>query len=667
VVAAGYEGRLFAVNRRGDPIDSIATYASVEALPESVDAAFVTVSADQCAATIRSLGAKGARVAVVAVGGFSETGGDTGRRLTEELRRAAQDTGVRVVGPVCNGLYNTSVRLALGYNAVHRRLLKPGKVALISHSGALAGPFINVLEAAGAGVSSFVSAGSEIDIGLADFIAYFSADAQTKVIAIIVDHVGDGRKFIAAVRSARRAGKHVVALKLGNTSLGRDATLAHSSHLAGKKQVYDAVFGAEGIRSTPSVETLALASALLSAGRSRKQGGVIGTSSSGGGAIILADLLTEQGVPVAKLDACTVDEIGSRLRFDAARIMNPFDLGLGGRRHYVANVATLARDPGAAVLVVFGTPVPQMQTAAQHAQLAMAAVNAAQQNPDLPVLYLSPAPLFDDERAILAAGAIPTCVSTLDAIAVAKALLPVASANDAHDELCADRRAGSALRGTLSEYQSKVLLRSHGMSFGEEALAPSLQAAIDAAQRTGYPVVLKASGYGIWHKSEQHLVELDIRTENDLRAAWRRLDDRLATLKNIVLDGFLVSPYIRDGVEAIVGFARDPEFGLMGIIGPGGRFAELYGADAMRYLTLPISQESLVIALEGSPLVTLARGYRGGEACDYAEFIRFVTDAGRVACELGEQLVELDLNPVKIRAHGKGVLALDALCVLREQ
>src|SRR5690606_22050095 len=106
--------------------------------------------------------------------------------------------------------------------------------------------------------------------------------------------------------------------------------------------------------------------------------------------------------------------------------MNPFDLGLGGRRHYLANVASLAHDPAAAVLVVFGTPVPQLQSAAQHAQLALAAVDAARQNPDLPVLYLSPAPLFADEKRILEEGDVPVCSSTLDAVAIAKALMPVA-------------------------------------------------------------------------------------------------------------------------------------------------------------------------------------------------------------------------------------------------
>jgi len=663
VAAAGYEGALCAVNRRGEPIDAIPTYAAVEALPEPIDVAFVTVPAAQCAATVRQLGAKGVRVAVLAVGGFAETGSATGQRLADEVRTASQESGVRLVGPVCNGLYNTRRRLALGYNAVHRCALRTGNVALVSHSGALAGPFVTLLESAGAGISSFVSAGAEIDIGLSDFIDYFGADDDTQVIAVIVDHVGDGAKFIAAVRAARRAGKHVVALKLGNTALGRAATLAHSSHLAGARYVYEAVFRAEGVRSVPSIEALALTCALLSAGRSRATGGVVGTSSSGGGAIILADLLTQQGIPVPKLADGTLQEMGERLRFDAARIMNPFDLGLGGRQHYVANVASLANDPGTATLLVFGTPVPQMQTAAQHAQLAMAAVNASRSHPDLPVLYLSPAPLFDDERGILEAGAIPVTRSTLDAVAVAKALLPLDPADERDAEGAIIAAGAGDVSGALSEHRSKELLRACGMAFPEEVLARSPQEAVRAAARLRYPVVLKASGAGILHKSEQRLVELGLRNDDELRAAWERLAGRVAMLSNVELEGCLVAPYIDDGIEAIVGFTRDPEFGLTCVVGPGGVLAELFGAEGMCHFVLPLSRARLERAIDASPLAQLLGGYRGGEPCDRAAFIELVLDAGRIASGLGSKLAALDLNPVKVRTRGRGAVALDALCV----
>ncbi len=662
VIAAGYRGKAYAVNRRGEPVASVPTFTTVDDIPEPVDIGFVTVPAAQCASVIEALGARGARAAVIAVGGFAETGSETGARLSRELRASAQKSGVRLVGPVCNGLYSTPAHLALGYNAIHQRALERGSVAFISHSGALAGTFVTLLEAAGSGISAYISAGSEVDLGLSDFIDYFAEDEHTRVIGLLLDHVGDGTKFLSAVRRARRAGKPIVALKLGDTTLGRAATLAHSSHLAGEKSVYEAVFAAEGIRAVPSVECLAITCALLSQGRSRGSGGVMGTSSSGGGAIMLADLLTREGVFVPTLSAQTQAEIGGRLRFDAARIMNPFDLGLGGRQYYHANVASLARDPSAALLIAFGTPVPQLERPEQHAHFAIAAVDAARENPDLPVLYLSPAPLFEDEKRILREGNVPVCNSTLDAVAIAKALMPVALPVETEVGLDA-ARSSSPHRGALSEHRSKQLLRSHGMAFPPEMLARELDAVLQAAARVGYPVVLKASGDGIWHKSEHGLVELGIDSPAALRAAWERVEQRVARVPGVTLEGYLVAPHIHDGIEAFLGFTRDPEFGPIGVIGPGGVQAELYGQAAMRHLPLPLTPAKVAQAVETSMLGKLVHGYRGQAPVDVDAFVRLVVEAARIVAGLGSGLKELDLNPVRIRTAGQGAWPLDALCV----
>jgi hypothetical protein len=223
--------------------------------------------------------------------------------------------------------------------------------------------------------------------------------------------------------------------------------------------------------------------------------------------------------------------------------------------------------------------------------------------------------------------------------------------------------AAPAYRGALSEYRSKALLRSHGMSFPEETLARDLDAAQEVAERLGYPVVLKASGGGIWHKSDHRLLELAIGSSAELCAAWRRLERRVTEVPSVELDGFLVARYIDGGLEAFLGFSRDPEFGPIAILGPGGVHAELYGPGAMCHLPLPLTKEALEESLETSLLARLARGYRGGLACDFAAFVDFVVDAARIVAELGPGLKELDLNPVKIRPVGLGAWPLDALCV----
>src|SRR5690606_19171117 len=158
-------------------------------------------------------------------------------------------------------------------------------------------------------------------------------------------------------------------------------------------------------------------------------------------------------------------------------------------------------------------------------------------------------------------------------------------------------RSSSPHRGALTEYQSKQLLRSHGMPFPPEVLSRDLDAALEVAERLGYPVVLKASGDGIWHKSEHALVELGIDSPAALRASWERVEQRVARLPGVALEGYLVAPHIHDGIEAFLGFTRDPEFGPIGVIGPGGVQAELYGQAAMRHLPLPFTPAKVAQAV----------------------------------------------------------------------
>ena len=149
-------------------------------------------------------------------------------------------------------------------------------------------------------------------------------------------------------------------------------------------------------------------------------------------------------------------------------------------------------------------------------------------------------------------------------------------------------------------------------------------------------------------------------------AAWQRLDERVRALENVELDGFLVAPYIKDGVEALVGFSRDPEFGPIAVVGPGGVLAELFGPAAMRHLTLPLDRTKVIQALANTPLGTLIAGFRGGETHDLDAFADLVSATAAMVAELGDSIEELDLNPVKILAKGRGAWVLDALCVLKD-
>src|SRR5262249_36276463 len=156
----------------------------------------------------------------------------------------------------------------------------------------------------------------------------------------------------------------------------------------------------------------------------------------------------------------------------------------------------------------------------------------------------------------------------------------------------------------------------------------------------------------IWHKSEHKLVELAMASAKALREAWQRLEQRVQQLPGVTLEGYLVAPYIDDGIEAFLGFTRDPESGPIAVMGPGGVRAELYGSAAMRRLPLPLTAANVEKALEKSALGRLVRGYRGDRPGDLDSFVQLVVTAGKIVAELGPALKELDLNPISIRRAG---------------
>lgn len=662
---SSYCGDVYAVNIKGEIIEGRQTLRSVAEIPDGVETAFITLPAKLCPQTIRELGEKHVKTAIVAVGGFSELGSEQGKRLEEALKQAARDTGIRIVGPVCNGIYSTPNHLAVGYNAVHGRTLDVGQIGLVSHSGALLAPLIAFIESSGAGLSRFFSCGSEIDLCMTDYIDYLITDEQTKVIALIVDSVGDGERFKKVLRRAHEAGKPVVALKLGDSAQGKSAAMAHSSHLAGSREVYDTVFREEGVMKVPTLESLAVVSAIIASGRVPRADTATACCPSGGGGIMLVDRMTENGVNFCELSQETLDVINRHLVFESATVLNPFDLGLGGRDNYRVNVGALANDPGTGVLICYVTPV---QTARKRVEMARAFADVAASCPRTPVIILFPGKVEEDERAVYSAAKLPVVSSVLETVAVTKALLAYGKRTqvEAHKVRPLDSQTAKLLQGhgSLSENDSKQILRTYGMNICPEKFVDSREGAFAAADEIGYPVVLKACGSSLRHKSEYRLVELDLRNKEALGSAYDAMKTRLAA-GGLKAEGYLVAKMAGGGVEVNFGVTRDPEFGLVAILGPGGVMAELMGPDCIARGCLPLDRSRIQAMIDATPLKKLLNGYRGSAESDVESLIEQISNAAEAAEAMGDNLVAMDVNPITVKEKGKGAWALDALIILK--
>ena len=657
LVAAGYPGGIHPVNRRGGDVGGLTAVTDVADLPGDVDLAMVMVPAGACPDTVRQLGRAGVPVAVIAVSGFAEMGTPDGERLQEELARAGREAGVRLVGPNCNGIYETSVPLPLGYNHTHSLRLTAGSVALISHSGALFGGFVPLLESFGHGVSSFVSCGNEVDLELTDYMDHVLADDRTEVVALVLDGVSDGARFRAALQRARAAGKRVVALKLGNTSSGTTAAQAHSSRMAGTQAAYEAVFTAEGVVSVPTLETLALAAALLAGGRSPRHPGVAAFSTSGAGGILLADILGMRGVPLSQLSAETRETMAPLAGF--ARVMNPFDIGAAGPATIEQNLDALASDPETGSLLFYLTPAP---TQLWRQALADGVAAVAARHPDLPVLVVSPAPVSDEEAATYRAAGVPVVRSLLDATEALHAVVDSVFPGHEHGESVAhtSEAAGTAGRA-LSEPASKQYLADRGLPMPPDVVVGSVDEARKLGTDLGYPLVLKAAGSGLTHKTENGLVALDVQDEAALVAHFEDLDRRGRLLDPEGYEGVVVSRFAGVGVEVVLGVSDDPDFGPMVLFGAGGVLTELLGDVAVA--PAPLDEEQARALVGSTRVARLLHGYRGAEPTDVDALVDLLVRLSRVAADEGHALTGIDLNPVRVLPAGQGVVILDALVV----
>lgn len=642
---AGYPGKVYPVNPRGGEILGVPVLRSIAELPPGVDVGLVLVPAAAAVRAVAELADAGVAVAIVAVSGFAEMGTEDGARLQAELADLARSTGIRILGPNCNGIYRTAVPLPLGYNHTHSQRLPAGHVGLVSHSGAMLGGFVPALARLGHGLSTFVSCGNEADLGLVDIAGHLLDDPDTEVIALILDGVSDGPSFRALAREAAARGKPLVALKLGNSARGTEATQAHSSRLAGAAGAFEAVFAADGVVSVPTLETLALAAAVLADGRRPAHRGVVGASTSGAGAILLADLLSGTGLEPPALSQATAEAMGRTAGF--ARVLNPFDIGAAGPDTIEQNLRALASDPAAGTLLFYLTPVPTPQW---RVRLAEAIAAVADAEPRLPIILIGPAPLHDDEAAIYRGARVPVTTSALDAVAVVQAL------TRSYPPVAAAPGPGPAAGGALSEHDSRLRLAAAGIPFPAQELVTTPDAAERAAARIGYPVVLKATGSGIAHKSEQHLVAVGVPDAAAVRERFADLDGRARVLDPDGYQGVLVSALVADGVDVVAGVTVDPDLGPFVLVGAGGVLTELIADVAMA--PAPVDEESARRLLDRTRVSRLLDGYRGGPRHDREALVRLLVDLSEAALGI-DDLEAVDLNPVRVLPAG--VVALDAL------
>lgn len=663
LIRAGFSGKLYPINPTASEIEGLRCYPSVMELPGVPDVVLSMVDAGSVPSVLEQCGQKGVKAAIIGANGFSEAGPE-GEALQAAAAEIASRHGMRVCGPNCNGLYNIRMRIPIGYNFVHGVDLKPGGVAIASQSGALLGSVAHRAHRMGLGLSYFVSTGNEMDLELSDYVDFFLADEKTTVIALLIEGLRDGPRFLELVGRAHRLDKTIVVLKLGRSKKGAISAVAHTARMAGSGEVYDAAFRQFGVISTDTIEAFLGAAQLAATQPPPARGRLMVVSSTGGGASLIADKAEAYGIELAELADAVKAKIPAH---KSAIINNPFDVAGGSQRpgFFEAMCGAFAADPANDCILIF---LHELMVRERFAAVFSDAVKSAGKCA-LAVLNL----VGEETEEIFRRNNIPCFDGSVDAcLSALKSFIDYGRFRARRDgrpgernlapQLSASAKAllsGAAGPGMLPEEASRRLLGEYGFQFAGYRTATSRSEAEAAAGAIGYPVILKGAAPNVAHRSAAGLVSRPVRDAAGLGKEFDALESRMSDLAGKpTTHEVLLEKYLPHECEIILGVKVDPTFGPVVLFGLGGVFAEVLNDFSVRLAPVGAGEAADMMAeIKAFPLL---KKFLSDAGLEPDAIVESVLRASRLAVDLAGYVSAVDINPLALVPGSPGPVVLDA-------
>ncbi|MDE2370888.1 MAG: acetate--CoA ligase family protein [Burkholderiales bacterium] len=661
----GYAGRILPVNPKADRIGDLPCYADIASLPVVPDVGIVLLGAERAHLAVRDLAERGTAAAIVLASGYTETGAEGARRQRQLIEAAGS---MRILGPNTIGLVNLTDQIVLSATgALEMDHFPVGGIGVVSQSGGILGSLLSRASARGIGLSKLISTSNEVDLELADFIDHLADDDATKVIALYIETVRNPVKFRAAALKAARAGKPVVAFKIGRSEAGAAAAVSHTGAMAGADRMYDAMFRQAGVIRAQSFSDLLDIPVALATGRKLRGNRVAILTSTGGAGTLVSDDLGLHDFDTPPPDAATAQALRAlQTGSEAVLDRNPIDVTLAGLRPDLLRgaITALLASPGYdALTIIVGS------SSLAQPELMAGAIQDCLPLTDKPVLaYISPhAPEVGallTQRGVPAFAAAESCTAALGAMLETSRFV-------APDEVPS---AGPAVAvndfapGSLDEAQAKQLFARFGVPCAAEVIVGTPAEAEAAARALGGRVVLKILSSQITHKSDVGGVAVGLTAET-VGARLMQMAADVEARAGVRPQRYLVQEMVGGGTELILGMHRDP-LGTAILLGMGGVTAELFKDTTMRLL--PVDSTGLS-GLSRAEALSMARdlktwplldGFRGRPKADVEALVDAIVAFSRMAAQLGERLVEAEINPVFVLPQGHGVRAADGVVVL---
>lgn len=676
LTGVGYAGHIYPVNPSYQEVDGITCFPTLTAIGAPIDVVVLALPAALIADELENCAAAGAKFAIVLSAGFVEAGAE-GADLQRQLQDIAKRTGVRVIGPNCQGFYNIPGRITTtfsptvapaaggAYTPVSQR-----RVGIIAQSGGIGFSLFARGRAAGLGFSYIVSSGNEADLTTSDLLDYMVHDDRTDVIVLFCETVRDPQGFVTGLAEAQRRGKPVIALKVGTSPAAQRAAASHTAALTGWDTGYRAVFERYNvIQAEHPDDAIAIAGVFATCPLPKgRRAGII--TVSGGGGALMADMLAAQGLAIPELSPVLQTRIASYIPAHGSTL-NPVDLTLNSAELVMPTIELLEQSDEVDMIVLV-SQLASGEIMPLDAQLTRTIVDR-QAKPVATWTYTLPSPaglkLANDSGLFMHLD-LRNC-----ARGVGK-LTDYAERNGHFQTALAAQDPGTAahaasgesgtleMRQVLSEHRTRQVLAGFGLPAPEDELALNAAHAQEIATRLGYPVVLKVQSPDIPHKTEAGGVRLNLADAAAVRAAHAAiLAAAQAYRPDAHIEGVLVQRMAPKGHELVIGMVNDATFGPIMMMGLGGIGIELFG-DVV-HCPAPLSADEARTALNTLKSSALFHGYRGAPAIDLAPVAQLIAQISQIAHALRVHIAEMEFNPVIVHADGSGVTLADALMILK--
>jgi acyl-CoA synthetase (NDP forming) len=689
----GYKGKMYAINHNGEEVLGHKIYRKISELPEPVDQAFLTIPSRFVPDVLKECIDQGIQAAVLFTGGFSEAGKE-GLALEKEVLDIARGH-IRLMGPNCFGPYCPKGGVTVFTGAIFSK--ESGPVALTAQSGQLSECIIARAQGEGIRYSKVASYGNAADINEAELLEYLMEDEDTKIITSYLEGVKDGRRYFDIAR--RNSGKKpMVVFKVGLTSMGASASASHTGSLAGASAAWDAFFRQTAAVKVSTLDEMTDATVGFNCLPEGCGTRVAYISGGGAGTVIGADACENAGMQMPAFSSETEKRLAEVLPGVGASFRNPIDIGNPHPpvKLLQSLLETMSADKNTDVIVIrrvlfsvkmskifSGTTAPSEKEQQELLEVPVRVMKEYKK----PIVIILPDDMTGAESIYLEeerrgirdyffANGIPTFLSEPRAFA---ALSHLSKFKQRSSKRMAAPKAASKAESksrkrflnilkktqtaTLDEIQCKAVLKAAGVNVTLPVLAASKKEAVAAAEKLGYPVVMKIVSPQITHKSDIGGVKLRLQNKAQVGVAY---DEIMGAVKKkapkAVVEGVSIQKMAASGLELVIGMTRDPQFGPMLMFGLGGTSVEILKDVAFRIV--PLTKEDAGDMIRQIKGYRLLQGFRGQPAVDLEALEELLMKVSAFIQE-NPEIKEMDINP--LIAYKRGAVAVDSRIILDKE